>query len=32
MRAPEKQKTQTLLRSLDYVPISWEASRLAGHI
>jgi predicted nucleic acid-binding protein len=32
MRAPEKQKTEALLRSLEYVPMSWEASRLAGQL
>ncbi len=32
MRAPEKDKTEALLRSLEYVPLSWEASRLAGHL
>lgn len=32
MRAPETQKTEALLRSLEYVPIRWEASRLAGHL
>jgi predicted nucleic acid-binding protein len=32
MRGPEKQKTEVLLRSLEYVPMSWEASRLAGHL
>jgi hypothetical protein len=30
MRAPETEKTEALLLSLDYVPISWEASKLAG--
>jgi predicted nucleic acid-binding protein len=32
MRAPEKDKTEALLRNLEYVPVSWEASRLAGHM
>lgn len=32
MRTPEKEKTEALLRSLEYVPISWEASRLAGYL
>lgn len=32
MRASEKDKTEALLRNLEYVPISWEASRLAGHL
>jgi predicted nucleic acid-binding protein len=32
MRGPEKEKTEALLRSLEYVPTSWEASRLAGHL
>src|SRR4029077_10986435 len=32
MRAPETEKTEALLRSLEYVPIGWEASRLAGHL
>lgn len=32
MRVPETQKTEALLRNLEFVPISWEASRLAGHL
>jgi predicted nucleic acid-binding protein len=32
MRAPESGKTKALLRSLEYVPIRWEASRLAGRM
>ena len=32
MRGPEKEKTEALLRSLEYVPTSWEASKLAGHM
>jgi predicted nucleic acid-binding protein len=32
MREPETQKTEALLRSLEYVPISWEASKLAGQL
>jgi predicted nucleic acid-binding protein len=32
MRAPETEKTEALLRSLEYVPISWEASKLAGEL
>lgn len=32
MREPETQRTEALLRSLEYVPISWEASRLAGYL
>jgi predicted nucleic acid-binding protein len=32
MRAPETEKTEALLLSLDYVPISWEASKLAGEL
>jgi len=32
MRAPETEKTEALLLRLDYVPISWEASKLAGEL
>jgi predicted nucleic acid-binding protein len=32
MREPETAKTEALLKSLDYVPISWEASKLAGEL
>jgi predicted nucleic acid-binding protein len=32
MREPETEKTEALLRSLEYVPISWEASKLAGEL
>jgi predicted nucleic acid-binding protein len=32
MRASEKDKTEALLRNLEYVPVSWEASRLAGYL
>jgi predicted nucleic acid-binding protein len=32
MRAPETEKTEALLRSLEYDPIGWEASSLAGHL
>ncbi len=32
MRTPETEKTGALLRNLEYVSISWEASRLAGHL
>jgi predicted nucleic acid-binding protein len=30
LRAPEAEKTETLLRQLAYVPIRWEAAKLAG--
>jgi predicted nucleic acid-binding protein len=32
MRQPETEKTEALLKSLEYVPISWEASKLAGEL
>jgi predicted nucleic acid-binding protein len=32
MREPEAQKTEALLRSLEYLPVSFEAARLAGHL
>jgi predicted nucleic acid-binding protein len=32
LRAPEAQKTETLLRQLAYVPIRWEAAKLAGDL
>ncbi len=32
MRAPEARKTETLLRQLAYVPIRWEAAKLAGDL
>src|SRR5215831_16095718 len=32
MRSPEEQKTEALLRQLTYVPISWEAAKLAGEL
>lgn len=32
LRAPETQKTETLLRQLAYLPIRWEAARLAGEL
>lgn len=32
LRAPEAQKTGTLLRQLAYVPINWEAAKLAGDL
>ena len=30
LRAPKAQKTEALLRQLTYIPIRWEAARLAG--
>jgi predicted nucleic acid-binding protein len=32
MRAQEKEKTEALLKGLEFVPLSFEASRLAGHL
>jgi predicted nucleic acid-binding protein len=32
LRAPEAQKTETLLRLFAYVPIRWEAAKLAGDL
>lgn len=32
MRAPEARKTEALLRQLAYVPIRWEAAKLAGDL
>lgn len=32
LRAAEAQKTETLLRRLAYVPIAWEAAKLAGDL
>lgn len=32
LRALEAQKTETLLRQLAYVPIRWEAAKLAGDL
>jgi predicted nucleic acid-binding protein len=32
MRAPEKEKTEALLKGLEFIPLSFEASRLAGHL
>lgn len=32
LRAAEAQKTETLLRQLAYVPIGWEAAKLAGDL
>ncbi len=32
MRAPEAEKTDALLRQLAYVPIRWEAAKLAGDL
>jgi predicted nucleic acid-binding protein len=32
LRAPEAQKTETLLRQLAYVPIRWEAAKLASDL
>jgi predicted nucleic acid-binding protein len=32
LRAPEAQKTEALLRQLAYVPIRWEAAKLAGDL
>jgi hypothetical protein len=32
LRAPEVQKTETLLRQLPWAPIEWEAARLAGDL
>jgi predicted nucleic acid-binding protein len=32
LRAPEAAKTETLLRQLAYVPIRWEAAKLAGDL
>jgi predicted nucleic acid-binding protein len=32
LRAPEAEKTETLLRQLAYEPIAWEAARLAGDL
>ena len=32
LRGPEAQKTETLLRQLTYVPINWEAAKLAGDL
>lgn len=32
MREPETQKTEALLRGLEFVPLSFEAARLAGHL
>jgi predicted nucleic acid-binding protein len=32
LRAPESPKTEALLRQLRYVPIRWEAAKLAGDL
>jgi predicted nucleic acid-binding protein len=32
LRAPEAHKTEILLRQLAYVPICWEAAKLAGDL
>jgi predicted nucleic acid-binding protein len=32
LRAPEAQKTEPLLRQLAYIPIRWEAAKLAGDL
>jgi predicted nucleic acid-binding protein len=32
LRGPEAAKTETLLRQLAYVPIRWEAAKLAGDL
>ena len=32
LRAPEAAKTEALLRQLAYVPIRWEAAKLAGDL
>jgi predicted nucleic acid-binding protein len=32
MRSPEEQKTEALLRQLTYIPICWEAAKLAGEL
>jgi predicted nucleic acid-binding protein len=32
LRAPEAQKTDSLLRQLAYIPIRWEAAKLAGDL
>ncbi len=32
LRAPEAERTEALLRQLAYVPIRWEAAKLAGEL
>ncbi len=32
LRTPEAKKTEALLRSLEYVPIHWDAAKLAGEL
>jgi tRNA(fMet)-specific endonuclease VapC len=32
LRAPEARRTETLLRQLAYIPIAWDAAKLAGEL